>query len=544
MTPISRACPYPSNDNLQRTAYRCALQQMSPRSGCKDFLSHGSNLLPRLRPRPTATTLQVSSSPANKRKFSGGDCPRTTKKQRRRVLQNSGNIRGQAAEGKLLLAKSFDRVSKNGIFDCKSPKLPQTPAYEDDKAKKRKRETSFFEDLPGSGRSIAKCRKSTAPVQSLTRKNLELFDKSMARSTGSQSKLAAIPSKRNCPTPTELSSASSLFSRAYSAKDVRFEKALTALRVTVGRCEQQPDAEDVKRLLEVMEKKRDSPEPDNDSRDFYEIVSIAEVENEAMVVGRVTPLLWPIRDLTSNNHKTKDLVYRMDTQWQNWGSVQPGELPTAKPDRCILFKGSAFTPDERTQMMSPYKGETGFHPVFICEVKTALQGPRIADRQNANNAISVLKADYELQQRLGHEMEAERKIRLITTAHNTRSQWYTGWFYVFGTDGQPEWCPKLIKQVNFEIPEENGFLTARQYNLNICEDLQNTRLLQLRADLAAASGLGPKANVQPSTPWETPPCTPLDNGHDLEAEAPANSKRAKVNIRSGTRSGRCYLRAR
>ena len=458
-------------------------------------------------------------------------------------MQDSGNIRGRAAKKTVLVANSSDRGnSKDGILDCKSYKPLQTLVNEDDKAKKRKRE-----NLPNSGESIPKRHKSTAPVQSLTRRNLELFDKSMApsRSTGSQSKSIAAPSKRNCPTPTELSSTSSLSSRAYSAKDTRFEKALTALRVTVGRCEQQPDAEDVKRLLEIMEKKRDSPEPDGDSRDFYEIVSIAEVENEAMVVGRVTPLLWPIRDLTRNNHRTKDLLYRMDTQWQNWGSAQPGELPTGKPDRCILFKASAFTPNERAQIVSPYKGDTGFYPVFVCEVKTALQGPRIADRQNANNALSVLKADYELQQRLGNEIEMERKIRLITTAHNTRSQWYTGWFYVLGIDGQPEWCPKLIKQVNFEIPEENGFQTARQYNLNICEDLQDVRLLQLRADLAAASKLGSKeingivTNVLPSTP----PCTPPDNSHDSDAEPPAASKRAKVNTRSVTRSGLCYLKA-
>ena len=199
-------------------------------------------------------------------------------------------------------------------------------------------------------------------------------------------------------------------------------------------------------------------------------------------------------------------------------------------------------------MISPYKDEAGFYPVFICEVKTALQGPRIADRQNANNAISVLKADFELQQQLGHEIMMERKIRLITTAHNTRSQWYTGWFYVFGADGKPEWCPKLIKQVNFEIPEENGFQTARQYNLIICEDLQRVRLSQLRADLAEVSGLGSRemnqeaANIQPSAGWETPPHTPPDDRHDSEVERPATSKRAKVGAKSVTRSGRCYLK--
>ena len=463
MAPITRTHLPTGNDNLQYATSPSALQPMSPRSGCKVSRSDGPNPPPndwklrlrlqaRLRPDPTATTIQASSSQANKRKAPEDDCPRTRKRMKTKAPQD----------------------------------------YKGDKPTKRKREELLPEDWPDSGGSIAKRHKNITPVQSLTRKNLKLFEKSMApsSSTKPQSESAAIPSRRNCPTPTELSSTSSLPSRAYPPQDVRFEKALTALKVTVGRCGQQPDAEDVKRLLEVMEKKRDSPEPELDSGDFYEIVSFVESENEAMVVSRVTALLWPIRDLNRNNHKTKDLLYRVDTQWQNWGSVQPGELPTGKPDRCILFKGSAFNPEGRRQIISPYKDDAGFYPVFICEVKTALQGPRIADRQNANNAISVLKADFELQQRLGHEMEMERKIRLITTAHNTRSQWYTGWFYVLGADGEPEWCPKLIKQVNFEIPKEKGFQTARQYNLNICEDLQRVRLPQLRADLAEASGSG------------------------------------------------------
>ena len=532
MAPTSRTPLHTGNDNLRHAISPPALQSMSHRSGRKVSRSNGPNpplndwrlrlrsqsrrpvkgSILRLRPDPTGTTTQASSPHAHKRKAPEDDCPRTTKKTKTKALKE----------------------------------------YKGDKPTKRKREESLPEDVPNSGGSIAKRHKPITPVQSLTRKNLKLFEKTMApsSSTKPQSKSAATPSKRSCPTPTELSSSNSLSSRAYSAKDVRFEKALTALKVTVGRSAQQPDAEDVKRLLEVMEKKRDSPEPEFDSGDFYEIVSIVESENEAMVVGRVTTLLWPIRDLTRNNHNTKDLLYRMDTQWQNWGSVQPGELPTGKPDRCILFKGSAFTPDERRQITSPYKDEAGFYPGFICEVKTALQGPKIADRQNANNAISALKADFELQQRLGHEMKMEKKIRLITTAHNTRSQWYTGWFYVLGADGKPEWCPKLIKQVNFEIPEENGFRTARQYNLNICEDLQRVRLPQLRADLAEASRLGSiemnevAANVQPSTGWETPPRTPPDDRHDSAVEPQATSKRAKVNTTSGTRSGRCYLKTR
>lgn len=69
--------------------------------------------------------------------------------------------------------------------------------------------------------------------------------------------------------------------------------------------------------------------------------------------------------------------------------------------------------------------------MFICEVKTALQGPQIADRQNTNNSISALKRIFNRLQELGEAEEKEWAILLMTTSHNTRNQWWRIWIYLW-----------------------------------------------------------------------------------------------------------------
>ena len=539
MAPTSRSHRYTRNDKRQNAASPHALQPMSPRSGCKVYRYNGPNPLPRLRPRPIAKPFQVSPSLTNKRKSSGDDCPRQTKKRKKEALQSSENMRRQAVKGKPLSAKSPDEVnSKNGILDRKSHIHSQNSAYEGDKPKKRKREASLLEDSPESRGSTAKNRELTQKnlkllERSIVQKNAKSIEKKMSSSISTSSQSIS-SSKRSCPTElselSEPSATSSQSARSYAATDVRFEKALRASNVKFARREEQPNAEDIKTILKVMEEKRDSPEPD--SCEFYETLSLADSENEAMVTTRLTTLLIPLRDRSSNKHKTKDLLYRFDTHWRGFGSVDPGFLPTPKPDLCISIMRSAFTSEELRHMTSPYKDEAGFYPMFICEVKTAMQGPKVADRQNANNAVSALIADLQVQQRLGRE--TERTIRLITTAHNTRSQWYTGWFYVFDADGKTEWCSKLIKEINFAVEEENGFRVARRVNLNLSERIQNTILPQLHADFAGGPKLGssstrplpePRASAGPSS----------DNRHVPRAGPQVNSKRTKTAKRPATR---------
>lgn len=426
MPPIFRTHRYTRNDNLQNAVSSHALQSMSSRSGCKVYRLNEPNPLSRLRSRPIAKSFQVFSSLINKRKFSEDDCPHQTKKRRKKTLQSSENIREQAVKEKSLLAKSSDEVnSKNGILDRKSHIHSQNSVYEGDKSKKRKREVSLLEDPSSSRESIAKNRK-------LTQKNLRLLKRSIVQkdvksikkmfSSSSINSQSISSSKRSCSTKlSELSEPSAIFSqstRSYAATDLRFEKALRTFNVKFARREEQSDAEDIKTILKVMKEKRDSPEPD--SCEFYETLSLADIENEAMITTRLTILLISLRDRPSNKHKTKDLLYRFDTQWRGFGSVDSGFLPTPKPDLCISIMHSAFTSEELRHMTSSYKDEAGFYPMFICEVKTAMQGPKIADRQNANNAVSALIADLQVQQRL--DRETERKIRLIITAHNTRSQ--------------------------------------------------------------------------------------------------------------------------
>ena len=143
-----------------------------------------------------------------------------------------------------------------------------------------------------------------------------------------------------------------------------------------------------------MKKKRDSSK--SDSCEFYETLFLTDSENEAMITTRLTILLISLRDRSSNKHKTKDLLYRFDTQWRGFGSIDSGFLSTSKSDLCILIMHSAFTSEELRHMTSSYKDEAGFYLMFICEVKTVMQGPKIADRQNANNAVSTLIADLQV----------------------------------------------------------------------------------------------------------------------------------------------------
>ena len=493
----------------------------------------------RRRSRSVPTPTQASSSlAANKRKFPEDNCDRTSKKRRSKALQSPENIKGQAGKAKLLSAEPSCGVDlKNGIIDHKSHTSYQNSIYKGFKPKERQREAAPLEDTPGSGGSSTKRLK-------LTQKNLKLLERSIDQndvnpieknmSSSGPTDSRSIPlSKRS--RPTELSGQSTTSSqsgRAYAATDIRFEKTLSALNVKFARRDVQPDANDVKAILDVMEEGRDSPEPDSD--EFYETLSLVQKENEAAVMIRLTTLLVPLRDRPSNNHKTKDLLYRFDTRWRSLGSVRPGLLPVPKPGLCITIRDSAFSPEEQSQMTSPYVDEAGFYPLFICEVKTALQGDHIADRQNANNAICALIADFQIQQQLGRE--TERKIRLITTAHNTRGQWYTGWFHVFGADGKPEWCSKMIKEIRFSIEEENGFRAARRANLNLSERVQNTILPQLHADLAEVSKLpSPSIDDAALLPelarglgLHTPAATPSDETHDSGPDPRPTSKRAKT----------------
>lgn len=306
----------------------------------------------------------------------------------------------------------------------------------------------------------------------LTRKALKDFE---AATTSN------IPNLPSMPQMTKPSSASLSTSsvRSYSPQSASFKACLVQACVDFEG-HQEPNEDDVDKLLEVMEMNRvNSPEPD--STTFQQTLAAVENENETTVMIRMLPLLLPIRDLPSNNFKTSSLHYRCDTLLKGFGSSFAG-LPIPKPDLCVGFRRSAFSPDQLTHITSPYQDLAGFCPHFVWEVKSAMQGPKVADIQNTNNAVSILTADFDVQQRLGLNME--KRVRLITTAHNTQSQWYTAWFFVLDTNGKPKWCYKVIKQYNFQIAREKGFETARAANLNLCEYLERVILPRLRDELA------------------------------------------------------------
>lgn len=424
---------------------------------------------------------------------------------------------------------------------------------------------ALLEDFSGSQESIAKRDKPAGPGSPLTKENPERLEKRTPQSglpnqssISTPSKFILTPAKQSCPMDSkEVSSGPSLPARAFSANNPGFQKALKDLNVKPPRIDKEPDADDVKKLLNIMEQKRESPPPDNAA--FSRTLDSAESANETAVFTNLTPLLMPRLDLVRDNDKTKNLEYRYNVGWQGWGSAKPGVLPTPKPDIAITFKESTFTLDQQSHMVSPYSDEAAFYPTLICEVKTALQGNKIADRQNANNALRALIADFEFQCKIGQDREKEGKIRLITTAHNTRSQWYTVWFYVFGANGSPEWCFKPIREVDFWISND-GFERVRQYNLNIQEEFINSHMLsQLKADLVKASqpglqdmsGFGPEnqINTPPLMEPDTPSATSEIQGQTFEAHPLTYPKRAKGRTdgtlteidSNGTQPGRRYL---
>ena len=284
---------------------------------------------------------------------------------------------------------------------------------------------------------------------------------------------------------TALSSVLSTTStRAYGPSNPLFEVELENAGVVMIGFEQ-PAKGGVERIRAVMERERGSPEPDQEL--FHQTRVVVQRENESAIVAQLSPLLLEHRNIPRNNDKTQHLLYRDDTPWAATGSSRPGLLPVPKPDLCLSYLKSAFDPSERAQMASPYIDDAGFAPFLVFEVKTALQGDQIANRQNANNVLAALKADFALQEKIGQAGAAEGRIRVIAGAHNTRNMWIDGWFWRRAPDGgPPRWCKCFVDLVNYEDPAQNGYVRARAWFLNLAEDGER-RLRALRADLARAA---------------------------------------------------------
>ena len=195
-------------------------------------------------------------------------------------------------------------------------------------------------------------------------------------------------------------------------------------------------------------------------------------------------MLFPYRDLPSNNQKTANLVYRDDTTWTEWGSLRPGLLPAPTPDLCIAFKSHVFTELELERMSCPYiLPSGGYWPSMTLEVKVSGQ-TKAAERQNGNNIISMLEKDYGLLKANGKQLQMQRRIRFISTTHDSDMQKYTAWFYVLDSKDKPKWYPCFLHTENFEDPYNRGFQAARRCNLNLCEYVSDVVFKDLRENLA------------------------------------------------------------
>ncbi|KAL8836462.1 MAG: hypothetical protein Q9170_002895 [Blastenia crenularia] len=350
-------------------------------------------------------------------------------------------------------------------------------------------------------------------IKPLTEDNLELLQDIMSNPSQTNQQL----SRKGSIQHRRVSQLSSSSKRSYSESGLASEpdpasetssstRAITAINPRFPRylkdcgfdseAEDLPNKDDVSSLKRVMARERDSPEPDRQL--FHLTRSKLKPKNEVSVMKRLSPMLFPYRDLPTNNSKTKNLVYHDDVSWDEWGSNKPGFLPKPKPDLCIAFDEKAFTATELAKMTSPYLAGTSYAPSFTLEAKTALQSMDIAERQNANNMIPLLQRDFTLQKSNHNDKEMERRIRFISTTHNTKAQNYHVWFYVLKDDGTPTWCSHQISYVDFQDPDDSGFETARRANLNLCEYISDTVFKDLRKALA-----GPEPDTAASAPPST-----------------------------------------
>lgn len=197
-------------------------------------------------------------------------------------------------------------------------------------------------------------------------------------------------------------------------------------------------------------------------------------------------MLFPYRDLPTNNQKTSNLDYIDDELWCEWGSIKAGYLPTPKPDLCVAFKDTAFTASEVEKMKSPYILRDSYAPCLTLEIKTKEQ-MAIAERTNANSMIHLVQVDFALQQSINRHRQMEKRVRFVSTTHDTAVQEYQVWFYVIGHSGTPKWCCSPLSSVNFEDPNGGGFQTARKYNLNMCEYISKIMFKELQQALATPS---------------------------------------------------------
>lgn len=320
------------------------------------------------------------------------------------------------------------RNAHKGYSTVKRKKIQAPPSSKDTQepreARNRKQDNVFAKEPVESTPTLYKSSHPTSPLTQNNLRSLEKFSGGFkAWFTVSEEAIPSAMGKRSYASIQQSlrSSWTTKSSRAYFAHDVRFENALRDLFVDFQETEE-ACLSDVARVLKILDKDRDSPEPDqNVSKTFHDIRRLVTTENEATVTSRLTPLLVPHRDLPPNDSKTKNLLYRHDTAWNNWRSLHPGVPPVQKPDFCITFKASAFSIAQKQQLGSPYLDKAGIFPVMLLEIKTALQGSQIADWQNANNAVPVLIRDFIMQQRLGRHIDLQQKIRLLAVAHDTCS---------------------------------------------------------------------------------------------------------------------------
>ncbi|MCJ1256563.1 hypothetical protein MMC24_004385 [Lignoscripta atroalba] len=217
----------------------------------------------------------------------------------------------------------------------------------------------------------------------------------------------------------------------------------------------------VNSVVEVLQRPRNSPEPDDDERlEFYQMRREISGHNETSVRVDLTAKLVPP---VSQN---RSLAFIQNKPWKSWGSPVAGVLPVPQPDLCICFTEGFSSTNDLIMLTSPYPQADTLTPRFPVEVISSMGHTRVSTRQNANNMSLILGYDYIRLKELGVHKDWNKRIRFLSAGHNDSSMWWDGWYFVLDENDEPRWSFRRLAHQAFDVYGEAGFVTVQKYNKN------------------------------------------------------------------------------
>lgn len=222
---------------------------------------------------------------------------------------------------------------------------------------------------------------------------------------------------------------------------------------------------------------------------FLSVWQRVQNRNEPRVVRDLTSLLVPSPELlyVEGHEDLEHVVEEIDAEWTK-GSSLAGPMP--KPDRAFGIFPHAFD-EEETAKLKNYTAHDRptlftdhmYFPFLVCEVKSAEQGIKKADRQNMHSASMAVNALVQFLLAADPTTELSGEVLAVSVSHdNERSKLY-GHFAV--CEG-PRWtfCRYPIDSFVLNFNEDLGWKSTHDFVRAVYEVFYPPHLARIRAALA------------------------------------------------------------